>query len=96
MTLHWGVPDDPPSEKSIGCRNFGDGVRSREGLGTLRSLPKAPISLVRHLEGGYPGGKMTKNGQVDNFSKKCKNPRFFLSAMSSIGWLGSGDVGVQN
>ena len=64
---HWGVPDDPPSEKSKGCRDFGDGVRSGEGLGTLRRLPKAPISLVGHFEGGSSGGKMAKNGQKDNF-----------------------------
>ena len=63
----WGVPDDLPSEKSIGCRDFGDGVRSGEGLGTLRRLPKAPISLVGHFEGGSSGGKMAKNGQKDNF-----------------------------
>ena len=73
----WGVPDDPPSEKSICCRDFGDGVRSGEGLGTLRRLPKAPISLVGHFEGGSSGGKIAKNGQKDNFSKNFKNPRFF-------------------
>ena len=63
----WGVPDDLPSEKSIGCRDFGDGVRSGERPGTLRRLSKAPISLVGHFEGGSSGGKMAKNGQKDNF-----------------------------
>ena len=94
--VYWDVSDDPPSEKSICCRDFGDGVRSGEGLGTLRRLPKAPISLVSHFEGGSPGGKMAKNGQKVNFFLKSKNPRFFLPAMSMVGWLGSGDVGVQN
>ena len=63
----WGVPDDPPSEKSICCRDFGDGVRSGVGLGTLRRLPKAPISLVGHFEGGLQGAKWPKMAKKTTF-----------------------------
>ena len=76
----WGVPDDPPSEKSIGCHDFGDRVRSGEGPGTLKRLPKAPISLVRHFKGGPQRAKWpkwAKKGQKDNFSKNFKNPNCF-------------------
>ena len=73
----WGVPDDPPSEKSKGCHDFGNGVRSGEGPGTLKRLPKAPIFLVGHFKGGSSEGKMTKNGQKDNFRNNFENPRFF-------------------
>ena len=67
-----------PGEKSIYYHNFGDGVRSGEGLGTLRRFPKAPIFSVRHLEGGSPGGKMAKNGQKTCFPKISKIQIFLI------------------
>ena len=36
--------------------------------------------------------KWPKMVKKDNFSKKFKNPRFFLSTMSSKDWLGSRDA----
>ena len=38
---------------------------------------------------------MDKNGKKDNFAEKSKNQKLFSFAISSIGWLGSGDLGVQ-
>ena len=75
----WGVPDDP-CKKSICRHDFGDSVRSEEGFGTFKRLPKAPISLVRHFEGGPQRAKwpkLVKKGQKDNFSKTYKNPKIF-------------------
>ena len=89
----------PPGKKSICCRNFSDGVRLGEGLGTLKGLPKALISLVGHFEGGSSEGKMAKNcqkGPKRQLFKEFQKSKILLIAMSLIGWLGSRDVGVQN
>ena len=49
---------------------FGDDTGSGGGLGTFRRLPKAPIFIVRHLEGGLQGPKLTKMAKKDNFAEK--------------------------
>ena len=50
------MPKMPPGEKSICYRDFGDGVRSGEGLGTLRRLIKPPF---------FQSGTLTVSGQND-------------------------------
>merc|ERR1712081_59674 len=69
----WGVPNCPPSEKSIWCRDFGDFVESGGGVGTLRWSPEVPQCLVRRPIGGLSGVKMAKNGKMVIF---LKNPKF--------------------
>ena len=56
---------------------FGDSNGSGGGLGILRRLPKAPIFLVRPLEGGLWGPKWTKMAKKPTLLKKSKNYRLF-------------------
>ena len=67
LWLTIGVPNRPPSKKSIWCQKFVDNMGSGGGAGTLRWGPQAPKSLVHRAKGGSLRVKLTKNGKITTF-----------------------------
>ena len=54
MFYTWGVPNDLLARKVYAAAILVSVLGQERGLVPSEVFPKPPISLVRHLEGGYP------------------------------------------